>query len=221
MFLFLPPFQPPLISYLRIISISIFQRFWSCVPKGGSGTCNSLKSGAPAWNHTCTQLLKLSSRLASSKLGFEECKFLTSYQSRKLAGSKATSAAFQPSSPKTCGCKGEERFRRTMVTASTKGKGQLRLCCWSGHGVVAGKLRGQLDLYPTGWWGVHLLITRCYCDNPRGSSTLKTKYGNVKLKPGEGKKRRQKTWKKGENKYNRNKSKWKAQNIFWKDGEKK
>lgn len=24
---------------------------------------------------------------------------------------------------------------------------------------------------------------RCYCDNPGGSSTLKTKYGNVKLKP--------------------------------------
>lgn len=44
------------------------------------------------------------------------------------------------------------------------------------------KLRGQLDLYPTGR-GVHQLIMRCYCDNPGGSSTLKTKYGNVKLKP--------------------------------------
>lgn len=38
-------------------------------------------------------------------------------QSRKLAGSEATSAAFQPSSLKTCGCKGEEKFRRTMVLA--------------------------------------------------------------------------------------------------------
>lgn len=31
---------------------------------------------------------------------------------------------------------------------------------------------------------------RCYCDNPGGRSTLKTKYGNVKLKPGRGKKKR-------------------------------
>lgn len=76
--------------------------------------------------------------------------------------------------------------------AQLQGKGQPRLRPWSGGGVAAGKLRGQLDLYPTGWWGVHQLITRCYCDNPWGTSALKTKYGNVKLKPGEGKKRRQK-----------------------------
>lgn len=121
--------------------------FW-CVqlPEASSTILNS---------HTHTQLLKLPFRLASSKLGFEECKFLMSYQSRKLAVSEATSAAFQPSSLKTCGCKGEERFRRTMVTASTKGKGQPRCCLWSGHGAVAGKLRGQLDLYPTGRWGLH------------------------------------------------------------------
>lgn len=34
------------------------------------------------------------------------------------------------------------------MTASTKGKGQPRRRLWSGHGAVAGKLRGQLDFYP-------------------------------------------------------------------------
>jgi len=61
----------------------------------------------------------LSFGLASSKLGFEECRFLTSYQSRELAGSEAT-----------------------LPRRGWDNQG----CLWPGRGVVAGEMRGQLDL---------------------------------------------------------------------------
>lgn len=97
------PSQPPLASILRIISISIFQRFWCWGPEGSSGTCNSPKSVTPAWNDVLLWLLTLGFGLASSKLSFEECRFLISYQSGEVAHSGATSAASQPSLPKACG----------------------------------------------------------------------------------------------------------------------